>query len=146
MLRLIFAATLGGAVGALVLWLFQGHSIKLVPASMSYADLAATMLGAAGLLLAALGLVIGVFALWGYSQFRKMVETSAIDHVTQSVAEGDLKELVTKSSVDYIKAELDTGGLRKIFEDRLDEIMVRGPAARASEESQEDTSFDEEAQ
>jgi H+/Cl- antiporter ClcA len=139
--RLIVAAIIGGLIGAFAVWMGQGHSLKLVPGEMSYADLAATMLGAAGIILTTLGLVIGILALWGYSQFKNMVERSAIAHVTRSVADGDLKKLVTQTSVDYIKADLDAGELRKIFEERLDKILVQGPEDRASEEAKADDEF-----
>lgn len=143
MIRTVGIATLGGVFGALALWLFQGHSFQISPVGMSYSDLAATMLGAAGVLLTALGLVIGVLALWGYSQFRVMIETAAVEHVKKSVAEGDLRELVTSSSVAFIDAELDQGRLRKILEDRLDVILLKGPAAREKEDTSTDTIFDE---
>ena len=143
MVRTVGIATLGGICGALGIWLFQGHSLQISPVGMSYSDLAATMLGAAGVLLTALGLVIGALALWGYSQFRVMIETAAVEHVKNSVADGDLRQLVTSASVAFIDAELDQGRLRKILEDRLDLILLKGPSAREKEDASPDTVFEE---
>lgn len=135
MIRAFLIALLGAIIGGALVWILQGHTFQLIPGNMSYADLAATMLGAAGILLTALGLVIGILGLWGYAQFRTTVENAAVEHVKTSVAEGDLKLLVTNVSETFIAGELDKGRLRKILEDRIDEVLVQGPAARAREEA-----------
>lgn len=115
------------------MWLLQTGSLRLSPAGMQYADLAAVMLGAVAVLLTILGVFLAIFAIWGYSQFRSIVEGAAVRHASNSIREGELKDLVEESSVEFMRSSFENGRLRRILEDRVDQIILRGPEERNRE-------------
>lgn len=87
----VIYSLLGGAVGGLVVWLAQGHSFRLIPESMSYADFAAILLTAASLIVALAGLAVAAAGIWGYTQFHKII-TDGTRQAVIEVAPGLLTE------------------------------------------------------
>lgn len=132
-LRPWLIAFVAGAIGGGLVWVLQVGSLVISPAGMQYADLAAVMLGAVAVLLAIFGLFLAVFAIWGYSQFRSIVEGAATRHASQSIKEGELKELVEEKALQFMEVSFESGKLREILEDRVDQIILRGPEERTKE-------------
>jgi hypothetical protein len=64
----------GGVVGGLSVWLLQNHSLSVWPRGISYADLIAVLLTGVSLIVAVFSFGLGIFAIWGITQFRKLVE------------------------------------------------------------------------
>jgi len=130
---------IGGVLGAIGVLLVQGQPFHLVPVGMSYADLAATLLGASGVLIAIIGVFIAGLAVWGFTAFRSITKNSARAHVDQQLRDGALRSHVELVVTNFLTKEFDGGTLRRLFEDRLDEILVTAPAERAREDDASDS-------
>jgi hypothetical protein len=82
--------------------------------NVTYQDLAATLLGAAGLVLAALAMFLAVLTFFGYGQMKREASKSAIKEVQASIAaeDGKLQRLVkqeTQQAVERIFADVRAG-------------------------------------
>lgn len=127
------AALAGGFLGAALLWIFQGHSFRLIPGEMSYADLSAVMLSAVSVLVTILGVVVAILAIWGYSHFKGIAEDSARGHVSSEMENGKLKEHLESTVTSFLQTSIDSGQLRALLEARVDNILISGPSQRANE-------------
>jgi hypothetical protein len=94
MKQALFVA-LSAAVGAGLMWLFQGHSLEVLPSKMSYADFVAVLLTALSALVAILALIFAIFALWGWAQFRKGVEAK-INEITPAFLAQELQMMALR--------------------------------------------------
>lgn len=128
--RTLGVAALSGVIGGAAVWALQAGSLTLAPANMTYADLAAVMLGAVAALIAVLGVFMAVLAVWGYSQFRVFVEGAATTRVSQAMEDGELKSLFEARAVKFMTEEFESGKLRRLLEERVDQIIIRGPQER----------------
>ncbi|MFY2764641.1 hypothetical protein [Arenimonas sp. MALMAid1274] len=99
-LKIGAVAFIGAFLGAVLLWLFQGHSLRVLPGEMSYSDFVAIILSALSLLVTVLGLGLAFFAIWGWTQFQKNVKT-----------------VVNKAMPVYVAQELKEGGARQVLDD-----------------------------
>jgi hypothetical protein len=111
---------------------------------MSYADMAALMLGAVGVLVTVLGVFMAILALWGYSQFKVAASSAALQHVKSELEEGQLRDELKKLLVQEVIKQMDDGKLRKILEERADRFLISGPSIRANEDDNDNPMGDEE--
>ena len=141
--RTAAAASAGSVIGAALLWVFQGNSLRLVPEQMSYADLAAVMLSAVSVLVTILGVIVAIVAIWGYSHFKGIAENSAKSQVSNELEKGTLKQHLENSVTSFMQREFgDSGKLRTLLEERVDQIIIAGPGQRAREESKQELDDD----
>lgn len=70
-LRSASTGFLGAIIGGAMVWIGQAGSFSLRPVGMSYADLAATLLSAVGVIVAIFGGVLALAALWGFNQLKR---------------------------------------------------------------------------
>ena len=103
---LLFTSAL---LGAAFLWLFQGHSLQVKPASMSYSDFVAVLLTAISTLVAVIGVAFAIFAIWGWAQFRKGVEAKITEitptFLAKELQEGGARQILDNLVVDFFRAE-----------------------------------------
>ncbi|WP_395944464.1 hypothetical protein [Brevundimonas sp.] len=118
-------------VTAVVILVFQGVGFRLSPVGMSYADLAATLLSAAAVLLTIIGIFIAALAIWGFAAFRSVAKSAAKGHVSAQIRNGDLRTHIESLVKSYLGDELASGDLRLEFERRLDEVILQSAARRA---------------
>lgn len=71
------AAIVGGTCSGVFIWIFQGHTLEIVPQQISYPDLIAVLLTGVGLLLSVVGLAVAFIAIYGFRHFKKTAETVA---------------------------------------------------------------------
>jgi hypothetical protein len=134
MFRTLSVAIAGGLIGAAVLWVFQGNSIRLVPGEMSYAELSAVMLAAVTVVVTVLGVIVAIIAIWGYAHFKGIAEKSAKTQVSTEIESGSLKDHLEASVTGFMQREFgDQGKLRALLEDRVDQIIISGPSQREKE-------------
>jgi len=105
---------------------------------MTYADLAATLLSAAAVLLTIIGIFIAALAIWGFAAFRSVAKTAAKGHVSAQIKGGDLRNHIEELVKTYLSDELASGNLRSEFERRLDEVILQSAARRAIPEGTTD--------
>ncbi|WP_119254561.1 hypothetical protein [Shinella zoogloeoides] len=103
--------------------------------TMSYADLAAIMLGAVSVIVTVLGVGIAVLALWGYAQFKQSAAKAAHDHVDDELKAGVLRDQISHLIVAEVTKQMDDGKLRKIMEERVDRQRMLGASQRAAEQA-----------
>jgi hypothetical protein len=89
----VLTAVVGGLTGGLAVWLSQGHSIHLRPEGMSYAELAAVLLGSVSVLVAIFGVLMAVLALWGYRHFRNVAKRASAEIARNVASKEVLKEM-----------------------------------------------------
>jgi phosphate/sulfate permease len=142
--KTLAAAAVGGLIGAGLLWLFQGNSLRLVPGNMSYAELSAIILSAVSVLVTILGVVVAILAIWGYSHFKNIAENSAKSHVAAEMEDGSLRKHLESSVTEFMQREFDSGKLRSMLEARVDQILISGPSQRAHESAAREEDVDDE--
>jgi hypothetical protein len=99
---------------------------------MTYADMAAIMLGAVAVIVTVLGVFIAILAVWGYSQFRNMATSAASSHIDAQIKDGQLKVQIETVINAYLDKELSSAGnLRKIIEERADFVVYSSAEQRA---------------
>ena len=128
-----------GALAGVIIVIALLFRLQVRPSStenltMSYADLAAVMLGAVAVIVTVLGVFIAILAIYGYSQFRSMATAAASNHVANDLKDGKLRTEIEKMVGKYLSDELSSGNLRKMIERRVDGIVYSGAEDRAEEE------------
>jgi hypothetical protein len=108
---------LGAIVGGIVVWLGQTGSFHLQPVGMTYAELAATLLTAVGVIVAIFGGVLALAAIWGFNQLKldaiAAAENAGSTEIREQVENGPLR--------DYIKAEIERLTVEEIASDRMEQ-------------------------
>jgi uncharacterized protein YacL len=124
---------LGGVVGGCLVWVLQGHTLSLSPAGMTFADLSAVLLTAVSLIVALIGTAIALVALWGFTQFRKIVEDrthAAVLEMTPALLVSELrvgeprKVLVNLVAEFFANEEQQPGVARAWNEERQEKLAV----------------------
>jgi hypothetical protein len=137
-LLLIFGTGMLVGVMLLVTGLFQW---KLVPeggqVKMAYHELISVLLTGIGVILAALALFIGALAVWGYSQFQSMTRTASGEHLEKMLKNGPFRTEVEAIIMKHVSAELTSGSLRKLLEDRVDAQLFTNAEERAEQDDRD---------
>lgn len=131
--KLAFLLLASALLGASILWVFQGHSIAIVPSTMSYGDFVAVLLTAISTLVAVIGLALAIFALWGWSQFRRGVEAKIKDitpmFLAKEIKEGGTRQVLDELVIEFFRSELAKPGMaeawaaeRKRQQDEFDDL------------------------
>lgn len=108
---------LGAVVGGAVVWIGQAGNFHLRPVGMSYADLAATLLSAVGVIVAIFGGVLALAALWGFNQLKRdavaAAEIAGSDEIREQIENGALR--------DYIRGEIERLTVDEVNSDRMEQ-------------------------
>ena len=108
---------LGAFVGGVVVWLGQAGSFHLRPVGMTYAELAATLLTAVGVIVAIFGGVLALAAIWGFNQLKRdaiaAAENAGSTEIREQVENGPLR--------DYIKGEIERLTVEEVNSDRMEQ-------------------------
>lgn len=129
-------AAVAGALAAVFVLLIQGQPFRLVPVGMSYADLAATLLAAAGVLVTVIGIFIAALAIWGFTAFRAMTKNSAKAHVSSQLRQGDLRNHVETVVREFLAQQIATGELKTQIEETLETFVLKSAGQRAHDEAE----------
>lgn len=104
-LRTGLLCVVASVVGGGVVWLFQGHTLFVLPAEIRYEDLIAVLLTGVTAVVAILALILAVLTFVGYTQFKKMVR-NAVEQVTPRYLVKELKEGGSNQLLKEIVADL----------------------------------------
>jgi hypothetical protein len=110
-------AFLGSIIGAA--FAFFMATGNLVADEISYADLAAIMLGAVTLILTVLGLAVAIAAIYGYREFMKR---------TRTVAAEKAEEVAVSAAVLHVQKHIETSleaGLEEFVTERVRTIATQ---------------------
>lgn len=106
-------------LGASIMWVLQGHSLAILPTEMSYGDFIAVLLTAVSTLVAVIGIAFAIFALWGWAQFRKGVE-SKLTQITptflaKELQTGEIRQVLDNLVIDFFRNELAKPGVAEAW-------------------------------
>lgn len=133
-------AVSGGVTAAIVVWFLQAGSFRLMPLQMSYADLSATALSAASVILTGVGVAVGAMALWGYAQFKQLLEAAVRSYLDELLAteetwfRKEIQRVVTVEVDRAIEHSIEGGRLSAAIRKRVDEMVYSGGNRRADPE------------
>lgn len=113
----------------------QGETAQLAKGAMEYADYVSIMLTSVSVILAVLALLIGLLALWGYSQFKDMTQKASQQHLETMLKDGWLKEKFESLIIKHISEQLKEGELREIIVERVDRVILTDADTRAKDEA-----------
>lgn len=134
-LKVALTGMLGGLIGSCLTWVLVTGNFRVEAVGMTYAEMAATVLGATAVLLAVLGLFMAVVAVLGLAQFcsmtRRAAQETAKDHIDDRLKNGALRDNLDKILPEYLEQQFKSGELRKFVEERVDHVLFAGAAARA---------------
>lgn len=107
----------GAVVGGIIVYVGQAGSFHLRPVGMSYADLAATLLSAVGVIVAIFGGVLALAALWGFNQLKRdaiaAAETAGSIEIREQIENGAIRE--------YIRDEIERLTVEEVNSERMDQ-------------------------
>lgn len=119
-LRSAVTGMIGGITGGALVWVAQAGSFRLYPAGMSYADLAATLLSAVGVIVAIFGGVLAIAALWGFNQLKRDAVTAA-----ETAGSNEIREQIENGALrTYIKGEIERLTVEEINSDRMEQRII----------------------
>lgn len=140
------SAFIGGLIGATLMVVGQRADLHMKPVEMSYNDWAGVLLAAAALVVTAVGVVMAIAAIWGFSGIKTGAEVAAVEHVSDRLTKGDLGDRLDKAFTKFLDDRMKDGKLRQLLEDRVDLVLFNGPAVRAGEEDEDiDPELEEQA-
>lgn len=105
---------------------------------MSYTDFITVMLTAVTVVITILAIFIAILALWGYSQFQKITETSSKNHLEKLLLDGPFAAKTEAAIIQHVSDQLQNGELRKVLVERIDSILLNDASQRAEREEQAD--------
>lgn len=129
--RPIATCVLSAMIGGAVVFLGQSAELRLVPLTMTFEQWTGILLASVAVLITALGVVIAIAAIWGFSAIKRGAETASTEHVRDSLANGDLGQKIDERFTAYLNERLDKGQFRELIERRVDEVVYRGSEVRA---------------
>lgn len=106
-------------VGGGLVWLFQGHTLRILPGSMVYSDFVAIILSAISALMAVFGVGLAIFTIWGVSQFRRGVESKIIEitpgFLVKELNSGGIRQVLDNLVVEFFRAEMAKSGMAEAW-------------------------------
>lgn len=121
---------LGAIVGGTIVWVGQTGSFNLQPGGMSYSDLAATLLAAAGLLVAIIGVALALAAFWGFRQLKKdairAAQAAGVVEIKDQITKGDIRDSIISAAhaagSAEIKDQITSGDIRDFIKREIERL------------------------
>jgi hypothetical protein len=135
---------LGALIGVALMMIGQGIELSVMPVGMTFTEWAGILLASVAIIITALGVVIAVAAIWGFSGIKSGAELAAIQHVTDQLAKGELSAKLDRTFTTFLTSRLRDDKFRRLIEERVDEVLFGGASARAAEDEEEDVELGEE--
>lgn len=122
---------LGGVIGGAIVWIGQAGSFALRPIGMSYADLAATLLSAVGVIVAIFGGVLALAALWGFAQLKRdaiaAAEIAGSREIREHIENGAIREYIKGEIVRLTDEEVNSERMDQRIQQRVDAVTFGRP-------------------
>lgn len=135
----VMFAFLGAIIGAGVVLFMKTGTYK---PNMAYADLAATLLAAVGVIVAIFAGVLAIAALWGFDQMKKEAMKSAtgaaLEHLKEQIENGSLRTYIYAEIERLIAEEFNSRRMDRRIQERVDKIAMGGSEDRLLDEPEED--------
>lgn len=133
----------GSAIaGALTTSYAQTGRLYVVPANISYPDLAAILLSAVGVIVAIFGGILAILAFWGFEQMKRDAVRGAteasLDELKEQIENGGTREYILAEIERLIDDEFKSRRMDQRIQERVDKIAMGGAEDRFDEEVEED--------
>jgi ABC-type transport system involved in cytochrome c biogenesis permease subunit len=130
------------AIGAALITNYaQNGQINLMPANMSYADLAAILLSAVGVIVAIFGGLLAIAAFWGFEQMKRDAvrgaTQAALQELKERIENGPTKDYITSAIERLILDEFNSRRMDQRIKERVDKIAMGGSEDRLLDEEAE---------
>lgn len=136
-IKTIAIALLSGAAGSAAVMVGQGTHLSVMPIGMTFTEWAGILLASVAILITALGVVVAIAAIWGFSGIKAGAESAAVRHVAEQFEEGgSLSPELQKAFKQFLELQLKDDKLRRYMEERVNVVLYRGPQARAENEDE----------
>jgi len=121
----------GGAIaGGVVVWIGQAGSFHLWPVDMSYADLAATLLAAVGVIVAIFGGVLALAAIWGFNQLKRdaisAAQAAGASEIREQIENGTIRDYIISAAqaagASEIREQIENGTIRDYIRDEIERL------------------------
>jgi hypothetical protein len=114
-------------------------SIKIAPEqiqslNMSYTDFITVMLTAVTVIITIFAIFIAILAIWGYSQFQKLTETASKNHLEKMLIDSPFAKRIEAVIIQHISEQLQQGELRNLLAERIDRIILNDASTRAEKD------------
>lgn len=113
--------------------------IKIAPEqiqslNMSYTDFITVMLTAVTVVITILAIFIAILAIWGYSQFQKLTETASQNHLEKMLIDSPFAKRIEAVIIQHVSEQLQQGQLRNLLAERVDRIILNDASSRAEKD------------
>lgn len=130
----VMFAFLGAIIGAAVVLFVKTGTLK---ADMSYADLAATLLAAVGVIVAIFGGVLAIAALWGFQQMKReavgSATAAALSETREQIENGVIRAYIMAEVAARIVEIVASPDFERRVQARVDQIVLGNPEDRLLE-------------
>lgn len=125
-------AFLGAVIGAAVMGFMGTGSLK--SGGMTYADLAAVLLAAVGVIVAIFGGVLAIAAFWGFQQMKqeavRTATEAALTEVREQIENGSIRRYILDEVEARITEVVASSDFDRRVRDRVDQIVLGRPEDR----------------
>lgn len=133
LLRRAGTALGGGIVGGALVWLTQTGNFHLQPTEMTYADLAAILLTAVGVIVAIFAGVLALAAIWGFNQLKRdaisAAEISSLKEVREQIENGPVRNYIMGEIERLADEEFKSERMNARINRRVDAVAFGRPDA-----------------
>ncbi len=140
--RTILIAGGSAAIGALVTCYAQTGHLNVIPADVSYPDLAAVLLSAVGVIVAIFGGVLAILAFWGFEQMKRDAvrgaTQAALDELKEQIENGSTRDYIVTEIERLIVDEFKSRRMDQRIEERVDKIAMGGSEDRLLDDETEE--------
>jgi hypothetical protein len=134
----VMFAFLGAIIGAAVVLFLKSGTLK---PNMPYADLAATLLAAVGVIVAIFGGILAIAALWGFQQMkREAVRTAtaaALAETKEQIENGTIRRYILEEVEARITEIVASPEFDRRVRARVDHIVLGNPDDKLLEEDED---------
>jgi hypothetical protein len=130
----VIFAFIGAIIGAAVVLFLKSGTLR---ANMSYADLAATLLAAVGVIVAIFGGVLAIAAFWGFQQMKKeavgIATAAALTETKEQIENGVIRTYILDEVAARIAEIVASPDFDRRVQARVDQIVLGNPEDRLLE-------------
>lgn len=129
-------------IGALVTSYAQTGHLNVIPADISYPDLAAVLLSAVGVIVAIFGGVLAILAFWGFEQMKRDAvrgaTQAALDELKEQIENGSARAYIVTEIERLIVDEFKSRRMDQRIQERVDKIAMGGSEDRLLDDDTEE--------
>lgn len=129
-LRSLCIAFLSAIVGGVTVWLLGGLDVN--PGGINYADLAAILLTAVGVIVAIFGGVLALAAVWGFNQLKRdainAAETAGSRETKEQIENGTIRNYIKDEIARLTDEEFKSERMDRRINIRVDAVAFGRPA------------------